>query len=197
MGMYKYIRQAWKKPSENWDLWQERLISWRKQPTTVRIEYPTRLDRARSLGYKAKPGIFVVRQRVPRGGRKREMMDGGRRSKRQTLRVNIDKNYQQIAEERCQKNYMNCTVLNSYWVGQDGLNYWYEIIMVDGAHPVIKNDPHLSWIADHRSRVFRGLTSAGKRSRGLYHKGKGAEKLRPSRRAVIRIKAKKERKIFS
>ncbi|MDP3765404.1 MAG: 50S ribosomal protein L15e, partial [Nanoarchaeota archaeon] len=29
----------------------------------------------------------------------------------------------------------------------------------------------------------RGLTSAGKRGRGLLHKGKGAEKLRPSLRA--------------
>jgi len=35
----------------------------------------------------------------------------------------------------------------------------------------------------HKGRVFRGKTSAGKSSRGLRNKGKGAEKLRPSLRA--------------
>ncbi|MBS3127571.1 50S ribosomal protein L15e [Candidatus Woesearchaeota archaeon] len=197
MGMYKYIREAWKKPQENIELWQKRLIEWRGQPVTIRIDRPTRLDRAHSLGYKAKPGVFMVRQRVPRGGRKKEQFDGGRRSKRSTMRKNVDKPYQQIAEERAQKCYINCTVLNSYWVAQDGKNYWYEVIMVDGSHPAIQSDKQLSWIAQHRSRVFHGLTSAGKRSRGLYHKGKGAEKLRPSRSAFVRIKAKHERKVFS
>ncbi|ALV62505.1 LSU ribosomal protein L15e [Thermococcus sp. 2319x1] len=43
----------------------------------------------------------------------------------------------------------------------------------------------IAWIAGkaHKGRVFRGLTSAGKRSRGLLNKGKGAEKVRPSIRA--------------
>ena len=53
MGMYKYIREAWKKPREL-ELWQQRLIQWRKEEVTVRIDKPTRLDKARSLGYKAK-----------------------------------------------------------------------------------------------------------------------------------------------
>ena len=45
MGMYKYIREAWKKPKENMpELWKARLISWRRQPVSIRIEKPTRLD---------------------------------------------------------------------------------------------------------------------------------------------------------
>jgi large subunit ribosomal protein L15e len=47
------------------------MIKWRSEPTILVIEKPTRLDRARTLGYKAKKGIVVVRVRVPRGGRKR------------------------------------------------------------------------------------------------------------------------------
>ena len=187
MGMYQYIREVWKKPHENLgNIWKERLIKWRQEPTTIRIERPTRLDRARSLGYRAKQGFVIVRQRVLRGGRQRPKITGGRRSKHSGRRSIVGKSYQWIAEERAAKKYPNCEVLNSYYVAQDGKCYWYEIILVDKAHPQILADKNLRWIAEkqHTRRVFRGLTAAGKRSRGiLTHKGKGAEKLRPSLRA--------------
>ncbi|HFC49221.1 MAG TPA: 50S ribosomal protein L15e, partial [Thermofilum sp.] len=38
-----------------------RLIQWRRQPTIMRVEKPTRINRARAFGYKAKPGYVVVR----------------------------------------------------------------------------------------------------------------------------------------
>jgi large subunit ribosomal protein L15e len=63
-------------------------------------------------------------------------------------------------------------VLNSYWVGADGKYKYYEIIMVDPNHPEIKNDASLNWVARQKGRAFRGLTAAGKKSRGLRHKGK-------------------------
>jgi large subunit ribosomal protein L15e len=193
MSMYKYIRQIWKKPQEGLgDLWRERLIKWRRQPTTLRIDRPTRLDRARSLGYKAKPGIFVVRQRVPRGGHKGEESTGiGRKPKNYRTRVDLKISYQVIAERRAARQYMNnCEVLNSYWVARDGRYYWYEVIMVDKSHPAIKADPHYNWVVSHanRARAFRGLTSAGRKSRGLRHTGTGTEKMRPSRRAVIKLR---------
>jgi len=82
MGIYKYIRQAWKNPKENLGgLYKERLLQWRNEPATVRIGRPTRLDAARSQGYKAKQGIVVVRQRVMRGGHERPQMAGGRRGR--------------------------------------------------------------------------------------------------------------------
>jgi len=67
--MYKYIRKAWKTPKESYvrELMWERVPIWRRQKAIQRIEKPTRLDRARSLGYKAKKGFVLVRARVRRG----------------------------------------------------------------------------------------------------------------------------------
>jgi len=169
MGAYKYITKLWKQPIKNLgQLYKDRLIEWRKQPSTVRVEKPTRLDRARSLGYRAKQGIIVVRQKVPRGGHRRSHIHRkGRRSKHYHLRLTLIKNYQQIAEERAVRKYPNCEVLNSYWLAKDPLYYWYEIIMVDKSNPSILSDKTISWIAQpqHKRRVFRGLTSSSTKSR--------------------------------
>jgi large subunit ribosomal protein L15e len=181
--MYDHLAKAWKKPKENLgEMHRARLIQWRKEPVCLRIERPTRVDRARKLGYKAKEGVIVVRQRVLRGGHTRPRIRSGRRTKRFGMRKNLMINYQLIAEQRANRNYVNLEVLNSYWVGQDQKHYWYEIIFLDPMHPAIKADKHLKWISEkqHTKRVFRSLTSAGRKSRGLRNKGKGAEKVRPS-----------------
>lgn len=187
MGIYKYIREAWKNPKENLgDIWQKRILEWKNQNVTVRVKRPTRIDRARSLGYKAKQGYIIARQRVDRGGRQREQIRHGRRSKHFGRRKNVDKSYQSVAEERAAKKYPNCEVLNSYYVGEDGKYFWYEVILVDSSHPQVLADPRINWVFKSRNkgRVFRGLTSSAKKSRGLRkNKGKGAEKLRPSRTA--------------
>ena len=181
MGFYKYIQLLWKKPKQNLgELYKKRLEEWRKGPSVVRIDKPTRIDRARALGYKAKQGFIIVRGRVRRGGKKRESVSGGRRSKTsRTWKVN-SKNYRWICEERAQRRFPNLEVLNSYWVGKDKEYYYYEVIMVDKHHPAIKSDKDINWITQpqHNRRVFRGLTSAGRKSRGLRNKGKGAEKVR-------------------
>ena len=98
----------------------------------------------------------------------------------------LRKNYQLIAEERAARKYKNCEVLNSYEVGNDGKNYWFEIILVERNHPNIRNNPNYANLAKKQGRAHRGLTSAGRKMRGLRHKGKGAEKARPSRRANLR-----------
>lgn len=184
MSMYQYIREAWKLPKENLgQLYQQRMIKWRLEPTTIRIERPTRIDRARSLGYKAKPGFIIVRQRVNRGGRQRPQIRHPRRPKAMGRRKDLTMNYQLVAENRAVKKYSNCGVLNSYYVGEDGLYYWYEVILVDRTNPSILADPHINWIVCHKGRASRGLTSAGRRGRGLHGKGKGYEKIRPSLRA--------------
>jgi len=191
MGYLKYVRKLWERPKDNLGaLWKVRLIQWRKEPVTVRIDHPTRIDRARSLGYRAKPGFVVVRQRVDRGGHVRPHEMGGRRPKHSKKRLDLSISYQVIAEKRAADHYPNCEVLNSYWVGKDGVHYWYEIILVDRSHPVIMADPSMRWVAGsaHRGRVYRGLTAAGKRSRGiLTNKGKGVSKNRPSLRAHSRL----------
>ena len=165
MGFYKYVREVWKKPRENLgELWQKRLIEWKKQPSTLRIEKPTRIDRARSLGYKAKPGFILVRQRVMRHKRQRPKFSGGRRSKHMRRKKVLNMSYQWIAEQRAEKRFVNCSALNSYYAGEDGKYFWYEVILVDRAHPSIKADPRINWICDERGRAARGLTSAARKS---------------------------------
>jgi large subunit ribosomal protein L15e len=185
---YKYIAEAWKKPKESFVkklMWQ-RAIKWRKQDAIIRIERPTRLDRARNLGYKAKQGIILARVRVRRSGFRKTRPTGGRRQKR--LGVNkfkVAKNMRLIAEERAAKRFPNLEILNSYWVWEDGRFKWFEIIMVDPA--ILPDHP----IVNQTGRAFRGLTSAGKEVRGLHHRGLGAEKVRPSRKAVLKRKHKR------
>ncbi|MFH2027951.1 MAG: 50S ribosomal protein L15e [Nanoarchaeota archaeon] len=188
MGVYKYIREIWKKPNEKLaEINKQRLIEWRADPVTKRIDYPTRLDRARSLGYKAKPGYIIIRQRVKRGGRQRPKFKGGRRPRHMSRRKDLKMSYQWIAESRSEKKYVNCTALNSYNVGKDKDYYYYEVILVDRANPHIVADKNINWICDKRGRAQRGLTSSARKSRGLLGKGKGYEKMRPSLRANKRL----------
>ena len=197
MSMYKHVAEAWKNPDASYvkDLMRQRVITWRREPAIVRIERPIRIDRARTLGYKAKQGFVVVRARVRRGGLRKLRPKAGRRPKRMGVKkFKPAKSLQLIAEERAARRFPNLEVLNSYWVWQDGMHKWYEIIMVDPAHPVIKSDEHINWICERPNtrRAFRGLTSAGKKMRGLRHKGRGAEKIRPSRKAVWRRKERRK-----
>jgi large subunit ribosomal protein L15e len=186
---YKYIAEAWAKPEKSFvdELMRQRLIDWRRQPAVTRAEKPTRLDRARKLGYKAKQGFVIVRVRVRRGGLRKQRPKAGRRPKRMGVKkFKPAKSMRLIAEERAAKKFPNLEVLNSYWVGEDGRSKWFEIIMVDPHHPAIKADKNINWISQkqHQGRVFRSLTSAGKKVRGLRRKGWGAEKLRPSKKAA-------------
>ncbi|BDB97679.1 MAG: 50S ribosomal protein L15e [Saccharolobus sp.] len=170
LSLYHYIERTWQ--SEDWkkSVIRQRLIEWRKSPSIVRIDKPTRLNRARALGYKAKQGFVVVRVRVRRGGLNKPRPNKGRRPKRMGVYgYSPAKGYRWIAEERAARKYPNLEVLGSYYVGEDGLYKYYEVILVDPSHPVIKNDPNLKWLQNpaNRNRVFRGLTSAGKKARGL------------------------------
>ena len=63
--MYSYIQKLWKKPTQNMGAeYKQKLIDWRHEPAISRVARPTRVDRARRLGYRAKQGIIVVRARV-------------------------------------------------------------------------------------------------------------------------------------
>jgi len=167
-------------------IYREKLIQFRKEKAIQPIDKPSNIARAKQLGYKAKPGIKVVRVRVRKGSGKHKRPRSGRRPKRMgvkklTRRISI----QAIAEQRAAKKYKNLEVLNSYKVGEDGQHHYYEVILFDPSNPHIKSDKELSKLCSrkHKGRAFRGLTSAAKKSRCLRNKGKGAEKVRPSLRA--------------
>ncbi|NHJ46290.1 MAG: 50S ribosomal protein L15e [Asgard group archaeon] len=186
--MYKYISKFWKDRNspEFKALQRERLIKWRQETTIVRVEHPTRIDRARILGYRAKQGYVIARIKLRRTRLRKSRPSQGRHTKGQAIRkIQPGKSFKWIAEERVARRYVNMEVLNSYQVGEDGRFKWYEVILVDTSHPVIKKDPRINWICNkaNRRRVFRGLTSSGKKSRGLHKKGVGTERIRPSLRA--------------
>jgi len=191
----KYIKETiqkeyQRKKDENYDykdLYFHKLIDFRKtEGSVVRIPKPTNLPRARELGYKAKQGFVTVFVKVRKGSGLIRRPNAGRRPKRMgvnklTRRISI----QRMAEQKADSAFANLNVLNSYYVGEDGQKKYYEVIMVDPNHPSIVNDMDINWIVSekHRGRAQRGLTSAGKRNRGLIKKGKGTEKARPSNRA--------------
>ena len=76
---------------------------------------------------------------------------------------------------------------NSYEIALDGRHYWYEVILVDRIQ--VGKYKGMEWLlkGKNKGRVFRGKTSAGRKSRGLHSKGKGREKIRPSLRANKRL----------
>ena len=168
--MYYYIKQAWKKPETK--TLRERMVKWRDSEAFTKVDKPLRLDKARALGYKDKKGFVIIRARVKRGGHKRSRPNKGRRSKRLHTRKNLMMNYRGIAEQRVEKKYKNLVVLNSYQIGKDGMHYFYEVICVDPLMPEIQNDKTINWICrpENQKRAMRGLTSAGKKSRGLRYK---------------------------
>lgn len=181
-GLYSYLRDAWKSPDDK--RLRELMIKWREEDAVTKVDKPTRLDRARSLGYKAMKGYVIARVRVVRGGRQRHRTNKGRRSKRHTIRKVLKMSYRWVAENRAQKKFPNLEVLNSYFLAKDGIHYFYEVILVDYSKPEIYNNKDMKWITNNnnQNRVRRGLTSAGKKSRGLRNKSPG-NKNRPSVRS--------------
>lgn len=70
---YKYVEELWKKKQSDVLRFLLRIRVWeyRQLPAVHRVSRPSRPDKARRLGYKAKQGYVVYRVRVRRGGRKR------------------------------------------------------------------------------------------------------------------------------
>lgn len=154
-SFYAYVGELWKDVWEKpmVDLLRRRLMEWRRGPAIVRVDKPTRLDKARKYGYKAKPGIVVVRVRVRRGPMNRPRPRSGRRPKRMGVYgYTTYKSLQLIAEERAARRYPNLEVLGSYWIGEDGMYKYFEVIMADPSHPSIGNDPNFAWLVGKYNR---------------------------------------------
>jgi large subunit ribosomal protein L15e len=122
-------------------------IELRRNQTIERIERPTRLDRARRLGYKAKSGFIIVRVKVGRGGMRRTKTPGGRRPKHAGIvKMKSAVNMRQTAENRAMNKYPNMKTLNSYFLYKDGKNAWYEVILIDPVNPSVKTNKNISRI---------------------------------------------------
>lgn len=190
MGAYKYLQELWRKKQSEVMQFVMRIRTWeyRQLPVIHRCSRPSRIEKARMLGYKAKQGFVIYRVRIRRGGRKKQVKKGQVCGKPKTVGVNKLKpkrNHRVIAESRVGRRVPELRVLNSYWVGQDSTFKFFEVILVDTTHNAIRNDPRINWICNpvHKHREQRGLTGAGRAARGLRQRGNKDNKARPSRRA--------------
>jgi large subunit ribosomal protein L15e len=140
--MHSYMAKTWTRMwKENSDELKSKAIAWRQEPTINRIDRPSRIDRARRLGYKAKQGIVVVRTRVGRGGMRKQRPVAGRRPKHiGVVHIKQGINMRKVAERRVSEKFPNLEVMGSYYLHKDGKNIWYEVIMADPAHPAISKD---------------------------------------------------------
>ena len=133
--------KLWK---ENSPELRDRVVSWRKQDAVTRIEKPSRILRARRLGYKAKQGIIVIRMRVGTGGMRKKRPTGGRRPKHLGVtRIKAAVNMKQVADRRVLERYPNMALLGAYFIYKDGMHYWFEVILADPSHPRIIKDKEL------------------------------------------------------
>jgi len=158
-------------------------------PAVHRATHPSRPDKARRLGYKAKQGFVVYRVRVRRGNRKRPNPKGivyGKPANQGIMQLKGYRSHRSKAEERAGRRCANLRVLNSYWVNQDARHKYYEVVMVDPFHTAIRNDPRINWITKpvFKHRELRGLTATGRKGRGLQGKGPRHALNRPSKHGV-------------
>jgi large subunit ribosomal protein L15e len=150
-------------------------LFYRQLNVIHRASRPSRPDKARRLGYKAKQGYVIYRIRVRRGGRKRPAHKGivNRKPVAQGInQLKYARSCRHTAELRVGRRCGNLRVLNSYWVNEDGTYKYYEVICVDPSHNAIRRDPRINWICNpvHKHREARALTAIGKKNRGI---GKG------------------------
>lgn len=143
--MPSYQDQTWIRLwKENSPEIRERVIKWRKETAVMRIDKPSRIQRARRLGYKAKQGIIVVRMRVGTGGMRKQRPTGGRRPKHLGVtRIKADDDMKTVANRRVVQRYPNMKFLGSYFVYKDGKHYWFEVILADPDHPRISQDKEI------------------------------------------------------
>ena len=83
----------------------------------------------------------MARVRVRKGGARKKRPSSGRRPRALGVtKFTRAKSLKQIAEERVAKKFPNLSVLNSYYVWEDGTSKWFEVVLVDANHPAIKKD---------------------------------------------------------
>ena len=123
---------------------RQRAVVLRNENAVTRVEKPSRIARARRLGYKAKQGIIVIRMRVGTGGMRKQRPRGGRRPKHLGVtKIKADVSMKQVAERRVLERYPNMKLLGSYFLYKDGMHYWFEVILADPSHPRIAKDKEI------------------------------------------------------
>ena len=110
---------------------KEILQEVRNQPILQRIERPTKLAKAKTIGYKAKKGYIIVRVRVSKGDFRRPRANHARRPSKSGLYYKLAVSREDIARNRALRVYKNMDVIGSYFLIEDGNNKWFEVVMAD------------------------------------------------------------------
>lgn len=105
MGAYRYVQELYRKKQSDVLRYLLRIRCWQYRQLTRlhRAPRPSRPDKARRLGYRAKQGFLIYRISVRRGGRKRPVHKGCTYGKPKSHGVNELKPYrnlQSVAEVR-------------------------------------------------------------------------------------------------
>merc|ERR1712122_18627 len=105
MGAYKYMTEVWRKKQSDTLRYLHRIRCWhfRQLSAVHRAPRPTRPDKARRLGYKAKQGFVIWRVRVRRGGRKKPVPKGityGKPKGEGVNQIKFQRSLRSVAEER-------------------------------------------------------------------------------------------------
>lgn len=110
--------------------YRSRLTEWRNQNTVVRAAKPTRIERARALGYREDGTCYVARVRVTKGTPFHSRPRAGRRPKKMGIRkITYAITDRRVAENRALRKFRNLKLLGSYLAGEDGRFKWFEIIL--------------------------------------------------------------------
>ena len=103
MGAYKYLQEIYRKKQSDLLRFLLRVRCWqfRQLSAIHRASRPTRPDKARRLGYKAKQGYVIYRVRVRRGGRKRPVPKGatmGKPTNMGVTQLKFQRSHRSVAE---------------------------------------------------------------------------------------------------
>ena len=117
MGAYKYLEEIWKKKQSDLMRFVLRMRTWeyRQLPAIFRCSRPSRPEKARKLGYKAKQGYVVYRVRVRRGGRKRPVAKGivhGKPKHQGVVGLKFARSLRSVAEERVGRKLGNLSTIS-------------------------------------------------------------------------------------
>jgi len=117
MGALKYVEEIAKKKQSDILRFLLRVRCWEYRSLNVihRASRPSRPDKARRLGYKAKQGYVIYRIRVRRGNRKKPVPKGATYGKPTNQGVNqlkYQRSLRSTAEERVGRRCANLRVLS-------------------------------------------------------------------------------------
>nr|O82712.1 RecName: Full=Large ribosomal subunit protein eL15; AltName: Full=60S ribosomal protein L15 [Quercus suber]CAA04690.1 RPL15 [Quercus suber] len=121
MGAYKYVAEMERRKQSDVLRFLLRVRCWEYRQLNVihRASRPSRPDKARRLGYKAKQGYVIYRVRVRRGNRKRPAPKGATFGKPVNQGINqlkFQRSLRSTAEERVARRCGGLRILNSYWI---------------------------------------------------------------------------------